>query len=152
MEKNRKLKPSTVLILALGLCVIVLTVKVNQLTRQVNHLQNNYNIAFSNLENDIALIYDNVDQKLREEASLITDVKYEYGELDTQIHRLPLKLSITPKALTNDMVVSVQVGGESTVLTRQGQQFHGTIPVELFAGYDSYPLLSITSEGTTRTQ
>ena len=140
------------IIAALAIAVVVLFTRVSTLTNQLSHLQNNYEVAFSRLENDIQNIYANVDEQLKAEASLLTHVEFSLGELNTDTHQLELHLTVTPKALTEDMELSVQVDGKTAPLTRSGASFSGIIPVELFADSSSYPLLSIASDGVTRTQ
>jgi len=148
MKKNL----SRWIIAALVIAVVVLFSRVATLSKQIAHLQINVNNSISNLENEIHSIYANVDEQLKAKASLLTGVDFSFGQMNTDTHQLPLKLTVTPKALTDDMEVSVSLEDASYPLTRSGASFSGTIPVGLFYEYNTIPLLTIRSAGTVQTQ
>jgi len=112
----------------------------------------NYQNQVNYLRNDINAIYDNVDEKLKKEASLLSSVDYTLGELNTETHTVPVTLKVVPKSLTDDMLLSVKVGSETIALERNGNEFSATLAVNMFIDYDEYPMLNIVSGETTKTE
>ena len=86
MEENKKkFNWSIVAIIALACLMIFCLVKISDLSNEISNLQNtiaNYQNQVNYLRNDINAIYDNVDEKLKKEASLLSSVlhQYLYGE------------------------------------------------------------------------
>ena len=87
------------------------------------------NSSVSMLENSINSIYNNVDQQLKEEASLLSGVDVEYGEINLEDHTIDVTVKLVPKLISEDMKISVSINGRSTELTKTGGVFTGTIPV-----------------------
>ena len=96
MEENKKrFNLSIVAIIALACLMIFCLVKIRDLSNEISNLQNtiaNYQNQVNYLRNDINAIYDNVDEKLKKEASLLSSVDYTLGELNTETHTVPITL------------------------------------------------------------
>ena len=156
MEENKKKFNCSVVAIILLACLMVFCLaKISNLSNEISNLHttiSNYQNQVWSLNNEIQSIYDNVEELLKKEASLLSDVDYSLGELNTNDHTIPVTIKVTPKALTDDMQLSVNIGGASVPLERNGNEFSATMPVNMFVSYDSYPMLSITSNGTTKTE
>ena len=78
MEENKKkFNWSIAAIIALACLMIFCLVKISNLSNEISNLQNtiaNYQNQVNYLRNDINAIYDNVDEKLKKEASLLSSV------------------------------------------------------------------------------
>ena len=154
-EIKKKFNWSVVAIIVLACLMVFCLVKISDLSNEISNLHttiSNYQNQVWSLNNEIQSIYDNVEELLKKEASLLSDVDYSLGELNTNDHTIPVTIKVTPKALTDDMHLSVNIGGASVPLERNGNEFSATMPVNMFVSYDSYPMLSITSNGTTKTE
>lgn len=156
MEENKKkFNWSVAIIIVLACLMIFCLVKISDLTNEISNLHStiaNYQNQINYLRNDINSIYDNVDEKLKKEASLLSSIDYTLGELNTQTHTVPVTIKVVPKTLIDDMQLSVKVGGETVTLERNGNEFSAILPVNMFIDYDEYPMLNIMSEGTTKTE
>ena len=156
MEENKKkfdwkIAVAVITVLLLVICLF----KIHDQSEQINNLQSSVSLLqhkITNIDNNISSLYTNIDEHLKKEASLLSDVDYSLGELNTNDHTIPVTIKVTPKALTDDMHLSVNIGGASVPLERNGNEFSATMPVNMFVSYDSYPMLSITSNGTTKTE
>lgn len=156
MEENKnKFNWKMAVIIVMAFLLVFCLAKITDLSNEISHLQSmisGYQNQVSNLRNDINYIYNNVDEKLKKEASLLSSIDYTLGELNTETHMVSVTLKIVPKSLTDDMQLSVKVGGETVMLERSGNEFFATFPVNMFIAYDEYPMLSIVSGEITKTE
>lgn len=153
MDENKKqINTNRIIILLLAVLLVVGGIKIGTLTDDVKHLKSqnsNLNAEIQMLRNEINSVYSNVDKQLKEQASLISGFDYTIGNPSEDMKSVPLSLTVVPKMITDDMELSVAIDGNSASLTRNGNEFTGTINVGLFVDYDQWPLLTIkTSEGT----
>ena len=76
MEKKIKLLQACVVILIIGLCACVFKIKV--LESNLENLDNAMDRQYRQFMNQVESIYQNVDDRLSEEASLLSGVEAEY--------------------------------------------------------------------------
>lgn len=122
---------------------------------EINNLKNRNSTLSSQvqvLRDEIHSIYDNVDAKLKEQASLISGVDYSIGTPSDDMKRVELTLTVVPKLISDDMELTVTADNKTASLIRNGNEFTGTIDVGLFVDYDQWPLLSIKSPEGTKTE
>ena len=144
----------------IGIVVIVALLvfsffKIAELNDAVENLQRE-NTSLSNgiqaLRDDIQSIYNNVDTKLKEQASLVSGVDFEIGNISEDMKSVELALTVVPKLVSDDMEVTITVDGNTVPLTRNGSEFSGSVAVGLFVDYNQWPLLSIKSAEGTKTE
>ena len=156
MEENKKKFSWAIVVIAVLICLMIFCLsKINDLSNEISGLRNtisNYQNQVRALSYEINSIYDNVDDLLKKEASLLSSVDYSLGELNTETHTVPVTLKVIPKNLTDNMQLSVKVGSETVALERNGNEFSAIVAVNMFIDYDDYPMLSITSDETTKTE
>ena len=154
-ETGKKTNWKAIAVVALVVLLIVSFFKIAELSDAVENLQRE-NASLTNgiqaLRDDIQAIYDNVDTKLKEQASLVSGVDFEIGDISDDMKSVELALTIVPKLVSDDMEVTVSVDGETVPLTRNGSEFTGSVAVGLFVGYNEWPLLSIKSAEGTKTE
>ena len=154
-ETKRKISWETVVVIILAALLIFCLAKINELKNQISNLNNtiaNCNHQISNLQNNINSIYTNVDEMLKKEASLLSSVGYTLGELNTEEHTIPVTVKLTPKHLTDDTKITMNVEGQTVSFERSGNEFSASFPVSMFIDNFDYPMLSITTDGTTKTE
>ena len=156
MEENkRKFDWKAIAIIILAIVVIVCFSKIDGLNHKINNLQGNISSLsnqISSMSGNINSIYNNVDEMLKKEASILSDVNYSLGELDTETHTAPITLKVVPKSLVDDMQLSVSIGNESFDFERNGNEFSATFPINVFAVYKNLPMLNINANGETKTE
>lgn len=156
MEDNkRKFNWKSVLVVVMAVLLVVCLAKINELENQIANLNNtiaNNNHQISNMQSSINSIYNNVDEQLKKEASLLSSVDYTLGELNTDDHTVPVTVKLTPKSLTDDMQIAMNVDGQTVAFERNGNEFSATFSVNMFIGYDNFPMLNIVTGGTTKTE
>ena len=104
------------------------------------------------LRDEIHSVYDNVDDKLKKQASLVAGVDFQIGDISDDMKSVELALKVVPKLVSDDMEVTVSVDGKTVPLTRNGSEFTGSVAVGLFVDYNQWPLLSIKSADGTKTE
>ena len=149
MEKKIKSLQACIVILIIALCVCVY--KINVLESRVSRLDFLVENQYDRIMSDVNAIYQNVDEKLREEASLLSLVEAEYGEFDLENHTIDVKVKLVPKLISEDMKVQVSINGRNIELSRNGNTFTGTIPVDIY-NMGELMLLTIDTAAGTQTQ
>ena len=153
MDENKKqINSQRIIILLLAVFLVFGAIKIGTLTDDIKNLKSqnsNLDSEIQMLRNEINSVYDNVDKRLKKQASLISGVDYTIGKLSDDMKSIQLSLTVIPKTISDDTELSVKIDGNNASLTRNGNEFTGTIDIGLFVDYDQWPLLSIkTSEGT----
>lgn len=148
-ESKKKNQWLYAVVAALVIALVVSFIKINSLTLEIDNVRNHYASEISDLRNEVAAIYDNVDERMKKEASLLTGVDFSIGDLNEENDSVELILTVVPKTISEDMQLSVTVDGETALLTKDGNEFSGVIDVGLFVDYDNRPLLTIeTADGS----
>ena len=156
MEENKKSSKLTKIISCVVVVLLVLSlVEIANLNSKIDNLESansRLNSEINLIRNDINSVYNNVDEKLKKQASILSGVNYDIGEINDDNETVPVSLKIVPKTLTDDMIISVKIGDETTTLTRKGDEFTAKFNVGLFIGYDEYPLVTIKTSAGTQTE
>ena len=128
--------------------IVVLRDEIDNLKSVNSRLSSELNQINGNINS----IYTNVDKKLKQQASILSGVNYDIGEINDDNETVSVALKIVPKTIVDDMQVSVKIGDEITELTRKGNEFTAKFNVGLFIGYDEYPLVTIKTSAGTQTE
>ena len=120
MEKKIKSLQSCVVILTIALCVCVY--KISVLGSRVSGLDFLVEKQYDRIMTDVNEIYQNVDEKLREEASLLSLVEAEYGEFHPEDYTIDVTVKLVPKLIFDDMKVQVSINDRNTELSRSGSK------------------------------
>ena len=149
MEKKIKSLQACVVILTIALCVCVY--KISVLGSRVSRLDFLVENQYDRIMTDVNEIYQNVDEKLREEASLLSLVEAEYGEFHPEDYTIDVTVKLVPKLIFDDMKVQVSINDRNTELSRSGNNFTGTIPVDIY-NVGEQMLMTIETAAGTQTQ
>lgn len=155
MNENIKINWKNILIGAMAVLLIFAIItnasqknEIEQLNSRINNLNSELNIVRS----DVSSIYDNVDEQLKKQASLLTSVKHTLGKLNTDDHTIDVEIKVVPKTVTDSMAMSVKIGDSVADFRRTGNEFTAVIPVPMFLEYESRPMLYIETEAGTQTE
>lgn len=151
MNKEAKKSLPSIVIFVLVIALVVCFAKIRSLESEVDILRGDLSSEISMLRNDVNSIYNNVDEMLKAEASLLASSFAEYGEVDLENHTVDLTVKLVPKLISDDMKVQVSINGRRTDLTKDGNEFIGVIPVDLFNDEEQL-LLTIQTEAGIQTQ
>lgn len=150
---NKELKKSipSIVIFILVVALIVAFAKIHALESDIKLLRGDLASEVSMLRGDMSSIYNNVDEMLKEEASLLSGVSAEYGELNLEDHTIEVTVKLVPKLISDDMKIQISIKGRNTELVRSGNIFSGKIPVDIY-NQNEQLLMTIETEAGTQTQ
>ena len=149
MEKKIKSLQACVVILTIALCACIY--KINALESDLKNLDYSWERQNQQIINQVQSIYQNVDEKLREEASLLSSVAAEYGDIDLENHTIDVTVKIVPKLISDDLNIQISLNGRKAELSRDGNYFIGTIPVDIY-NIGEQMLMTIDTAAGTQTQ
>ena len=141
--------------LAVGVLTILLvlaSLQIYDLSENVKNLKIYYSNQYNSLNEDINAIYNNVDAKLKEKASLLSFVECEYGDFNSKTNKVPITLKVIPKVITDDMELSTQIGENTVKFVRKGNEFIVECEVDIFAFGEDYPILNIKAGNEIKTE
>lgn len=142
-------------LLAVGLVValIVCFVEIGELRTRINQLDNIHSNEVSSLRNQISSIYNNVDEQMKKQGSLFTNVKREFGEFNAETMKADIKISVMPKTSIDNMKVNVSLCGTTAEMTKNANgEYSAVVPVGIFEIEDYFPLVTISANGETKTE
>ena len=150
-ELRNKINWKTVFKIALFVVLIIGCIRIGKLTNEISNLRNQIEYLESHTDtigSRIDSIYNNVDERLKQEASLISSVEYEVGEINIETQKADVRFKIVPKNITDEMTISINMGEDSADFSREGNEFTTTLKCGIFLDYESKPIISIqTDEG-----
>ena len=151
-DKEIKGKALYIIILIMAVLLIVCFMRIDSLNGEIDNLRYDYLSEDDMLRDQINSIYKNVDEQLKKQASLITESTFTLGELDTKTQTVPVTIQIVPKEIREDMQITVELDGKQAEFVKNGNFYEATIPAGLFLTEEPYPMVSILSEGITKTE
>ena len=151
MNENKQNTGIKLIVAALVIALTISFVQIGLLNERIDQLQNGIHNQHQQFMNQIESIYTNVDRQLKEEASLLSGVDAEYGEINLEDHTIDVTVKLVPKLISEDMKISVSINGRSADLTKSGSVFTGTIPVDIY-NMGELMLMSIETATGTQTQ
>lgn len=131
---------------------ILSSLYIYDLTETVDSLKNSYSDQINNMNQEINSIYDNVDEKLKRQSSLLTSVDIEYGELDKN-NKVPVTIKVIPKVIYDNIELFTQIGKKTVLFKREGNMFLADFNVDVFAENDDlFPVLTIKTADSIKTE
>ena len=151
MNEKQKTNLQKLIIVIMSAAIAFCFVLINRLENEIDQLEKSLNSQYHMLTTQVESIYTSVDQKLKEEASLLSNISAEHGELNVDDHTIDVTVSLVPKLISDDMKVQLSINGRTTELSRNGSTFTGMIPVNIY-NKDEQLLMTIETAAGTQTQ
>ena len=151
MNEKQKTNLQELIIGIMAAALVFSFARIGRLENEIDQLENSLNSQYHMLTTQVESIYTSVDQMLKEEASLLSNVTAEHGELNVDDHTIDVTVSLVPKLISDDMKVQLSINGRTTELSRNGSTFTGMIPVNIY-NKDEYLLMTIETAAGTQTQ
>ncbi len=152
MEENKKSKFSFFLIVVLVISLAISFIMINSLKNQVNNLEKNLNQQTELINSQINSIYENVDNKLNKQVSLLSEFTYESGKFYPEDKTAELIIEMVPKVITNDTSLYITFDGKETPCIKNKNKYTAVITVDAFKYYDESPVLNIKSGSEIQTE
>ncbi len=97
--------------------------QIRNLETELQQTKNSVAYAEDRLNGNISLIYSNVDEKLTEQASIVSSATYEIGELNPETRKAPITFRLQLKTLTETTEASLKFGEEMLAMKRENTAF-----------------------------
>ncbi len=152
MNSDKIKTAQSIAIVILTILLAVSLFQIHQLSENIEQMNNTISNINVNTRNQIDSIYSNVDEKLREQASLFSFFTYENGHFNSQNNTAELKIILVPKELTEDMEIFTVFDGKKIIFERDGNTFTANLVVDAFSYYDEKPVVNIKTPQTTKTE
>jgi hypothetical protein len=135
MKKNkipwRKIY-SVIIFIALVVIIVLLYVRITEISNQMAYLQDTNNVILSQVDN----LQSNFKKTLEEENSLIESYSVEVIGMNFAAGTYEASVSVIPKEYTDETKVSMYFGTLECALTRNGYTYNGTVTLPLNNTYD----------------
>lgn len=129
MKKNYQSIVSTISCLIAAICLF----QINGLKDEIEGLRSSLSRQISTVNSSVNSIYSNVDNKLKNEASLITSGGYDYNELDVENGLVKIRVYVTPKQYIPEKTeASVYINQNTYDMTLENGDFVSDIKVPIF--------------------
>ncbi|MBQ3077593.1 MAG: hypothetical protein IJC43_07025 [Clostridia bacterium] len=147
----KKHLPTLIALFACLMAVLSL-IHVADLHEQVRSLRHELDQQDSNLRNEFSSFRMSVNDRLEQQASLLSDFSIEYGELDTAARTVALTVTALPKEHTPGVTeVTLHLNDAALPMTRQEEGYTVTLPIPLFTDSRIHRL-ELMDNGTLRTE
>ncbi len=127
----KKRLPS-ILLFVLCFSQVISLVKLYTLENELQNTKNHLSASASNTDMQIQQIYENVDAKLKKQTSILDSIHYELGEIEKDTLTLPVTFTLTPKEITKDGTVKLNLTGKDILMKRSGTTFSATTSLDIF--------------------
>lgn len=146
-----KVVQSVAIVILAGL-LLVSIFQIRELNERIDEIYSKISNIEINTRNQIDSIYSNVDERLKEEASLFSFFTYENGKFDSTNNTAELKITLIPKELFDDMEIFTVVDGKKVAFERDGNTFVGTLTLNAFRYYEEHPVVNVKTAQGTKTE
>lgn len=101
------------------------------------------------LQQEIGNIYNNVEETLKKEASIVDNYNIAFGEkLNADDLTVPVSVNITPKEYSDDTKAFLQVNGRDISMEKSGTTFAANIDVFIFDDFE--PKIILERDGVKK--
>lgn len=143
---------SYIVIFCLVIALIVSFAKIHSLESNITLIRNDHSGDIRSLEQQIANIHSEVDEKMKKHTSLFSDISVAYGT-EVKGNKGDVTFTVTPKTFTDDMVLKITHDNQTVTMDKTPNgKYSGTIAVDMFTYNPEFPLVTITSKGETKTE
>lgn len=128
--KTKHLTVLLILSLILNAYTILRVGSLNQsLSQQSNQLQS----QLQGMDSQINGISNTIEQKLNEQASLLSSHKLDFGDMDPETFKVPVQVTVMPKRLEQGTMAKLIINGLEAIMTPgSGYALEGTVEVSVF--------------------
>ncbi len=156
MEK--KVRNQRIIIVLLTVLLIYNFFALSNLYSRLDNINDSLNNSIQQVRLNVSTILSeiySINEAKKQEASLITSFDFQYGELDESKMTVPVRVKIVPKAVSEDTALSLEFGGETVSMKKNGDSTEFTAEFErgLFEDKGDKPVrLVIKADGTFQTE
>jgi len=123
---------SLLLILSLLLNAYAI-LKIGSLNRDLFQLGNQMQSQLQGMDSQINGIPYTIEQQLNEQASLLSSHELDFGDMDPDTFKVPVRVTVTPKRIQDGTIAKLIINGQEAIMT-PGSSYAliGTVEVSVF--------------------
>ncbi len=142
-KTTKKWKIAFICIIVLGVLLGGSLLKISDLSEYISAMEQNHAYEMENFRNQIDSIYYNVDEQIKKEASLLSYINCEYGELNPKTNTVKMIFTAIPKTVTEETTISIKIGKDKVELKKSGDKFIGEYDAYAFRTDEEKDLIPI---------
>lgn len=129
MKKNWQTILLAVMCVMLGICMA----QIADLKEQLHSFENNTYNRLSYVEMNVNRLYSGIDEKLEQQAKILADSEWSYGEADVDAGTVLLKVSISPKEYRPEATEAyVSCNDTEYLMTLEDGSYTVSIPISMY--------------------
>lgn len=142
MKKNGVLY---IVLAILMLSQVYVVFQISDLKRTMQQTENRMRFVEEGLHSNIFDVYETMDERFAEKASLVASCGYEVGKLDQKTLTAPVTFQLQPKVLTETTAAFLVFGEETLPMEKKGTGF---VLTKTFAIKDeAFPMIILEDKG-----
>ena len=143
---------STAIAITACLLTVICLLHIYDLRQQILNSENNLRNYLYNVESSIDSIYYNIDTMLFEQATLLADSNWNYGEADIDAKSATIQCSVAPKEYRPDTTTAILICNDTEYpMALKNGEYTLALPLALFDESIISKVLFIDN-GTVRTE
>ncbi len=142
-KATKKWKFAFICIIVLGVFLFGSLWKIFDLSEYISDMEQNHAYQMENFRSQIDSIYNNVDEQMKKEASLLSYINCEYGDLNPENHTVKMKFTAIPKTVTDETTLSIKIGKDVIDMKKSGDKFIGEYDAYAFRTDEEEDLIPI---------
>lgn len=152
MEKTLKIQRIIILIFVFIIALFLFSL--HEIKTDLENKTAALNNEIQYIRNEMNSIYSNVNETLDEKASLLASFDYSYGELDEKNMKVPVSVKITPKAVSENTTLTLDLGDKKIPMVKgESTEFTAKFLSDLFlSNQEGSVRLIITNGNTSETE
>lgn len=140
---TKKWKIAFICIIVLGILLGGSLFRISDLSEYISTMEQNHAYEMENFRSQIDSIYNNVDEQMKKEASLLSYINCEYGDLNPKNHTVKMTFTAIPKTVTENTILSIKIGKDEIELKKNGDKFIGEYDAYAFRTDEDEELIPI---------
>lgn len=107
--------------------------KIGSLSRDLSQQSNQLQSQLQGMDSQINGISYTIEQKLNEQASLLSFYKLDFGDMDPETLKVPVRVTVTPKRIQDGTMAKLIINGQEAIMTPgSSYALEGTVEVSVF--------------------
>lgn len=140
---TKKWKIAFICIIVLGILLGGSLFRISDLSEYISTMEQNHAYEMEKFRSQIDSIYNNVDEQMKKEASLLSYINCEYGNLNPKNHTVKMTFTAIPKTVTENTILSIKIGKDEIELKKNGDKFIGEYDAYAFRTDEDEELIPI---------
>jgi hypothetical protein len=107
--------------------------RIGSLSRDLSQQSNQLQFQLQGMDSQINGISYTIEQKLNEQASLLTSHTLDFGDMDPETLKVPVRVTVTPKRIQDGTMAKLIINGQEAIMTSgSSYALEGTVEVSVF--------------------